>query len=367
MKIICKKNDLVTSVNIASKAVPVKTTMPILESFIIDAADGCIKMIANDMEMGIETVVRGEIEKEGTIAINARIFSDIVRKLPESDIVIESDERYQLTINCENLVFTIPGKPSDEFPSLPEYEKKDPVVMSQFTLKEMIIQTVFSACLTDTANRLMAGELFEVKDGFLRLIALDGHRIAIRKVELKGSNPDKKAIIPAKALSEISKILSGEADDEVRIYFTNMHAIFEFDSSLVILRLIDGEYFNVNQMIKNDYSTKIVINKKMLLNSIDRVSPLYKETEKRPIIIDVNGDDFEISITTSIGNMKDNINVITEGKEIKIGFNPKFIMDVLKVIDEEEIFMFLSGPKAPCYIKDTDENYNYLILPVSIG
>ena len=120
-------------------------------------------------------------------------------------------------------------------------------------------------------------------------------------------------------------------------------------------------------MIKNDYSTKIVINKKMLLNSIDRVSPLYKETEKRPIIIDVNGDDFEISITTSIGNMKDNIKVITEGKEIKIGFNPKFIMDVLKVIDEEEIFMFLSGPKAPCYIKDTDENYNYLILPVSIG
>jgi len=366
MKIVCQKNELVNSVNIVMKAVPAKTTMPILECIIIDALDGVIKLVSNDMEMGIETLVRGEIAEEGEIAINARIFSEIVRKLPDSEITMETDDKYVLTIKCENSVFSITGKSSEEFPSLPEFEKNDAFVMSQYTLKEIVRQTVF-AISDNESNKIMTGELFEIKNGLLRVVALDGHRIAIRKVELKEAYPNKKVIIPGKALNEISKILSGESDKEVRIYFTNMHAVFEFDDTIVLSRLIDGEYFKIDQMIKNDYETKIVINKKELLNSIDRVSPLIKETEKKPIVINVNGDSFEISISTNIGKMDDKINVIKEGKDILIGFNPKFIYDVLRVVDDEEIFIYMTNAKAPCFIRSAEETYNYLILPVTIN
>jgi len=367
MKIICQKSDLLNSVNIALKAVPVKTTMPILESIIIDSIDGCIKLIANDMEMGIETIVKGQIEEEGDIAVNAKTFSEIVRKLPdEDDICIETDDKYQLSISCGELFYKVPGRSSDEFPALPEYQKNEFIELSQFTLRDIIVQTVFSVAMNES-NKIMTGELFEVSNGKLRVVALDGHRIALRQIELKESNLEKKVIIPGKALNEISKILSGDAESTVRVYFTTSQAVFEFDDTLVTLRLIDGEYFKVDQMIRADYKIKVVVNKKTLLNSIDRVSPLYKETEKKPIVIDVNGDNFEISLSTSLGNMKQSINVITEGESIKIGFNPKFIMDVLKVVDDEEIFMFMSGPKSPCFIKNTEENYTYLILPVTIG
>ncbi|MBP5184998.1 MAG: DNA polymerase III subunit beta [Lachnospiraceae bacterium] len=365
MKIICQKDKLVNAVNIVLKAVPVKTTMPILESIVIEAIDGCIKLVSNDMEMAIETVVGGRIEEEGQIAINAKTFSDIVRKLPDSDVVIDTDEKNQLSITSENTFINIPGKSSEEFPALPEYQKTDNITLSQFTLREVINQTTFAISTSDS-NKLMTGVYFEIKQNNLRVVALDGHRIAVRQVELKESYKDKGVIIPGKALNEISKILTGDADSEVTIYLDNMHAIFAIDDTIVLSRLIDGEYFNINQMLNNDYKTKVVINRKALYNSIDRVSPLYKETEKRPIVINIEGDNFELSLTSSIGNIKDNINIISEGEGIRIGFNPRFIMDVLKAVDDEEIFMYMSSPKSPCYIKDTENRYNYVILPVTL-
>lgn len=366
MKITCQKSDLLNSVNIVLKAVPGKTTMPILECIIIDAMDGEIKLISNDMEMGIETIVKGEIAAEGDIAINARIFSDIVRKLPDSEIEMVTDDNYVLTISCDNSVFSIAGKASDEFPSLPEFEKNDALVMSQYTLRELVRQTVFSIS-DNESNKIMTGELFEIKNNNLRVVALDGHRIAIRKVELKQAFNDKKVIIPGKALNEISKILSGDADKEIKIYFTNMHALFEFDDTIVLSRLIDGEYFKVDQMIKNDYEIKVVINKKQFLDSIDRATLLIKETERKPIIINVNGDVVEINVSTGLGKMDCKIDVIKEGKDITIGFNPKYIMDVLKVVDDEEIFLFMTNSKSPCFIRNLEETYNYLVLPVTIN
>ena len=365
MKIICQKDKLVNGVNIVLKAVPVKTTMPILESIVIEAIDGCIKLISNDMEMAIETIVGGRIADEGQIAVNAKTLSEIVRKLPDSEVCIETDEKNQLTITSENTFFNIPGKSSEEFPALPEYQKTDSITLTQLTLREVINQTTFAISTTES-NKLMTGVYFEIKKNMLRLVALDGHRIAVRQVELKESYKDKSVIIPGKALNEISKILMGDSDSEVTIYLDNMHAIFAIDDTIVLSRLIDGEYFNINQMLNNDYKTKVVINRKALYNGIDRVSPLYKETEKRPIVIDINGDDFEISLTSSIGNFKDNISIISEGDPLRIGFNPRYIMDVLKAVDDEEIFMYMSSPKSPCYIKDTENKYNYVILPVTL-
>lgn len=366
MKIICTKSNLAKGVSIVSKAVPSKTTMPILECILIDATTDIIRLTANDMELGIQTEIEGEILDRGMIAIDARIFSEIVRKLPDNDIVIETDDNLQTTIVCEKAKFDIAGKPGEEFSYLPTIEKEDSIEISQFTLKEMIRQTIFSISDSES-NKMMTGELFEIKDNVLRVISLDGHRISIRKMELKNEVRDKKLIVPGKTLIEISKILSGEVESLVNISYTNNHIVFEFDNTIVVSRLIEGEYFKIDQMLSSDYETKLKINKKELLNCIDRATLLIKEGDKKPIIINIQDGVMELKIKSQIGSMNEEIEIEKEGKDLLIGFNPKFLIDALRVIDDEEVTLYLMNAKAPCFIRDDEESYIYLILPVNFN
>ena len=242
MKLVCSKNNLLKSVNIVLKAIPGKTTMPILECILIDASTNNIKFTANDMELGIETIVDGTILEKGIVAIDAKIFSDIIRKLPDNDVTIETDGNLTTTITCEKAKFSISGQSGEEFSYLPYVERDNHIVVSQFTLKEVIRQTIFSIAANEN-NKMMTGELFEVKGDMLRVVSLDGHRISIRKIELKEEYSDIKVVVPGKTLIEISKILSGETEDEVSIFFTKNHIVFEFDDTVVVSRLIEGEYF----------------------------------------------------------------------------------------------------------------------------
>ena len=239
MKIICTKSNLVKGVSIVSKAVPSKTTMPILECILIDASTDVVKLTANDMELGIETTIDGEISERGILAINARIFSEIVRKLPDSDVVIESINDSQAIITCEKAKFNIAAQSGEDFAYLPSVEKDDFITVSEYTLKEVIRQTIFSIADSDT-NKMMTGELFEIDENILKVVSLDGHRISIRKIELKDSYSPKKVIVPGKTLQEISKIVGGEAESDVDISFTRNHIVFEFDRTVVVSRLIEG-------------------------------------------------------------------------------------------------------------------------------
>lgn len=366
MKIICNKSNLVKGVSIVSKAVPSKTTMPILECILIDATMDIIRLTANDMELGIQTEIEGEIIEHDMIAIDAKIFSEIVRKLPDNEIVIETDNNLQMTITCEKAKFDISGKSGDDFSYLPIIEKNETVTISQFTLKEVIRQTIFSIA-DNESNKLMTGELFEIQNGILRVVSLDGHRISIRKIELKEPCEDRKIVVPGKTLIEISKILSGEAESEVCMYFTNNHIVFEFDNTIVVSRLIEGEYFKIDQMLSSDYETKVRINKRELLNCIDRATLLVKEGDKKPIIINIGDEVMELRIKSQLGSMNEDIMIHKEGKDLMIGFNPKFLIDALRVIDDEEVDLYLMNAKAPCFIKDEAENYIYLILPVNFN
>lgn len=366
MKIICNKSNLVKGVSIVSKAVPSKTTMPILECILIDATMDIIRLTANDMELGIQTEIEGEIIEHGMIAIDAKIFSEIVRKLPDNEIVIETDNNLQMTITCEKAKFDISGKSGDDFSYLPIIEKNETVTISQFTLKEVIRQTIFSIA-DNESNKLMTGELFEIQNGILRVVSLDGHRISIRKIELKEPCEDRKIVVPGKTLIEISKILSGEVESEVCMYFTNNHIVFEFDNTIVVSRLIEGEYFKIDQMLSSDYETKVRINKRELLNCIDRATLLVKEGDKKPIIINIGDEVMELRIKSQLGSMNEDIMIHKEGKDLMIGFNPKFLIDALRVIDDEEVDLYLMNAKAPCFIKDEAENYIYLILPVNFN
>lgn len=366
MKLICSKSNLLHGVNIVSKAVPTRTTMAILECILIDASSDEIKLIANDIELGIETVIDGEIVENGIIALDAKIFSDIVRKLPDNEVVIETDASFKTVIICEKAKFNIIGKSGEDFSYLPYIEKNDPISISQFTLKEVIRQTIFSIADNDN-NRLMTGELFEINENQLKVVSLDGHRISIRNIELKSNYESKKVVVPGKTLNEISKILPGSVDDDVTIYITDNHIIFEFLNTTVVSRLIEGEYFKIEQMLSSDYETKVKINKRELLDCIDRATLLVKEGDKKPIIMDIQDGVMELKINSFIGSMNEDIDIEKTGKDILIGFNPKFFIDALRVIDEEEVCLYMVNPKAPCFIRDDDNQFIYLILPVNFN
>ena len=366
MKLICSKSNLLHGVNIVSKAVPTRTTMAILECILIDASANEIKLTANDMELGIETKIEGEIAERGVIALDAKIFSEIVRKLPDSDVTIETDASFKTTITCEKAKFNIVGKSGDDFSYIPYIERNEPIAMSQFTLKEVIRQTIFSIADNDN-NKLMTGELFEIEENDLKVVSLDGHRISIRNIELKNNYSHKKVVVPGKTLQEISKIIGGEAEADVDISFTKNHIVFEFDRTIVVSRLIEGEYFRIDQMLSSDYETKVKINKRELLECIDRATLLIKEGDKKPLIIDIRDESMEFKIKSQVGSMDEDIMCIKEGKDLLIGFNPKFLIEALRVIEDEEVDLYFMNAKAPCFIKDEAQSYIYLILPVNFN
>jgi|GEM_PF-166494 len=330
--------------------------------------EGADKISVNSAAIDRPELISEAADKFGSqcvvVAIDAKLFSEIVRKLPDNDITLSTDSNNNALITCEKSKFNIAGKSGDDFSYLPAIIKDKMITLSQFQLKEVINQTIFSIAINDN-NKMMTGELFEISEGTLKVVGLDGHRIAIRNIKLEGRADDVRVVIPGKTLQEISKILNADAESLVNIYFTNNHVLFEFDQTHVVSRLIEGDYFKINQMLSNDYETKVSINKKEFLDSIDRANLLIREGDKKPIIINIQNGLLQVNVNSAIGALNEDIDIDKEGKDIMIGFNPKFLMDALRVIDDENVTMYLVNHKSPCFIRDKEENYIYLILPVN--
>lgn len=366
MKLQFQKSALLNGISIVSKAIPAKTTMSILECILIDADADQIKLTGNDMELGIETKVEGSILERGKIALDAKLFYEIIRKLPdgEAPVIITSDNKFNTTIQCESALFNILGRDGEEFSYLPYIEREQYITLSQFTLKEAIRQTIFSISPNDS-NKMMAGELLEVKENILKVVSLDGHRISIRNIALKESYESHKVIVPGKTLSEISKILGGDNEKEVQIFFSKNHILFEFDDTMVVSRLIDGEYFKIDHMLSSDYETRVKVNKREFMDSIDRSMILIRDSDRKPIILNVEDSNVNLKVRSTIGSMNADVSAYKAGKDIMIAFNPKFLLDALRVIDDEEVELYMMNPKSPCFIKDEEGTYIYLILPVN--
>lgn len=367
MKISCSQSALLNSVNVVSKAVPSKTPMPILECILLKTENGVIKLTATNMDLGIENIVsNGMIEEEGYVALDAKLFSDVVRNLPPETVFIESDDRFNTVIRCGKAEYKVIGKSGQDFPKLQVLKLDDPLEISQLTLKDVITQTSFSASIND-ANKLMTGVRIEVHANKMKMVALDGHRIAIRIVELKKEYPQNAVVVPAKSLNEINKILSSEPDAQAMIYFTENQIIIDIENTTMVLRLIDGEYFNYEQMIRTRFETKIVVNRRELMESVNRATLLVKEGEKKPVIVNIMDDHIELMGNSAVGSMKEEIQVLKEGNDMMIGFNPRFLMEALRVISDDEVSMYLLDTKSPVFIKNDEETYNYIVLPVNFN
>lgn len=364
MKIECSKQNLLNGVTTVSKAVPSKTTMSILQCILIKAEKGIITLTANDMDLGIETSIEGTIIEEGIIALDAKFLFEIVRKLPDSDVVINVESNFTTNIVCENVKFNLIGKDGSEFPGLPVIDRIDNVLISDLALKDMIRQTIF--CVGNNAsNPIMNSEYFHINGDILEMVALDGHRIAQRKISLKNTYNEISAIIPAKTLNEIERILTGDSNKDVVLYFTNSHIMFEMDQTIVVSRLVEGSYFDYQRMLNNDYETKINVSKKDIFAPIDRGTILLREGEKKPIIFEVRDTNINFFISTLVGKMDENVSVEKTGKDIDIAFNPQFFLETLKAIEDENITIYMMSAKNPCLIKNDEESYVYLILPVN--
>ncbi len=366
MKLTFKKENLLNAVNIVFRAIPARTTNPILECILFDASASQIKLSANDMDLGIETAVSGEIASPGKAALDARLISEIIKKCdsPDSEITIETDDNYLAVIRSDNSEFRIQGRDGEEFPYIPYIEKDHYISISQFTLKEVVRQTAFSAAVNDT-NKMMGGEFIEVQGDRVSFTTLDGHRISVRNVTMKDDYGEMKAIVPVRSLNEISKIVSGGNDKEVLIYFSRNHLMFEFDDTVVVCGIIDGEYFRIKHMLSKDHETRVRVNKNRFSSFIDRSMIFIRENDHKPIILNITEGKMNISIRSSFGMMDGELECEKDGKDIKIAFNPKFLIDALRAVDDEEVDLFFTNAKAPCFIRDEEENYIYLILPVN--
>ncbi len=367
MKVICSKENLLDGINIVQKAVSTKTTLPILEGILIEAGEK-IKMTGNDLEIGIECYVDADIRREGSVVLNSRMFGDIVRRLPDSEVLLEVKENNTVIIECENSLFEIRGLPADGFPALPSLEKNDGIRISQKILKDMIRQTIF-AVSADENRPVLTGSLFEYKDGKFTIVSIDGYRLAMRCVEPEnteeGECTERSLVIPGKTLNEIAKIIQ-PVDEELYIYAAGNQILFDMGKCIMTSRLLEGEYLNYMGIIPKEHETKVSVNTKDLQACFERAALVITSEERRyPVRLEISEELMVITANTEAGNVREEIKIEMQGKKLDISFNHKYFIDALRVIENEMIDIFFTTSIGPCTIRPLQGNdFAYLVLPI---
>ena len=360
------KSDLQNAISTVIKAVPSKSNLTNSDCILIESRMDEVRLLANNGEMAIESVIDASVLEEGKVCIDSRRFQECIRKMPDEEVVIIGNRDYSVHISSGNPSLSIIGKEADTFNDLPAFNPKEHMDIHEFSLKEIIRQTIFSIS-DNEANRTLRGELFEIKDGILRVISLDGQRVSIRKIEIEDETLQKKIIVPGRSLNDLYNILGKETDGVATLHFTDNHLIVTFDHTTFVTRLIDGEFFNVDNVLSKEYSTRITINKREMYECVDRSTIIAKEGDKKAIVLSISEGNVEFKMNSSIGSMKENISVDKKGNDLFIGFNPKYLMDALKAIDDENIHIYFASPKSPCFIRDDEDTYVYMILPVNLS
>ena len=369
MKIVCYKENILKALNSVVKGVASKTTMPILEGILIQTNDNEIKLTSYDLEIGIEYIMECEVKEQGSTVVNAIMFNEIIKKLPDTEIYISLNENNLLEIECEGSLYKLTTMNPDEFPELPKIEVENSIELEQNMLKNMIRKTIFAVSAEE--NRpIFTGCLFEVENNKLNVVAVDGFRLALRSIYLPTKVNDFKAVIPGRTLNEINKILL-DSFDRIRIGIAKNQALFEMENCKVVTRILDGEFLNYKSVIPNSWETRIKVNKNSLQNSFERISLIssssIEKEKKYPVKVSVDIGKITISCTNQTGDAKEEIYISTEGKNIEVGFNPKYFLDSLKVIEDEEVFVEFGTNISPCLIKSVENNeYVYMILPIRL-
>lgn len=368
MKFVCDREKILKAINSVVKGVSSKTTMPILEGILIQTNDKEIKLTTYDLEIGIEYIMQCEVEIQGSTVVNAIMFSEIIRRLPETQISISINEQNLLEIECEGSLYKLATMNPDEFPELPKITVENSIELEQNTLKNMIRKTIFA--VSNEENRpIFTGCLFEVKENKLNVVAVDGFRLAWKSTFLSSKVNDFSAVIPGRTLNEVNKIIL-DSFEPLKIGISKNQALFEMDNCKIVTRVLDGEFLNYANVIPSNWETRIRINRTILQNCFERVSLIsassIEKEKKYPVKVSIDIGKVTISCTNQTGDAKEEIYVTTEGKNLEAGFNPKYFLDSLKAIEDEEIFVDFGTSISPCIIRPVEESgdYIYMILPI---
>lgn len=364
MIFICEKQEILEGISTVQKAITGKSTMPILEGIYIKTNTNSLTLIGSDMDVSIQTTVNANIVEQGSIVIDAKIFGEIIRKLPNSSIKIETLEKQIIRITCEKSVFDVVYMHTNEFPELPEINENLKISVKQNILKNMIKGTSF-AIAQDETRLILQGILFEVKNKNLNLVALDGYRLAI-KSEFLDTDIDIEVVIPGKTLNEVSKILE-DVDDIVDITFTNNHILFNLEKTKIISRLLEGKFINYNSLLPQEHKLLVNVNRQELQNAIERASLMAKDGNTNLIKLDIQPDNLIITSNSQLGKVREEISINLQGEEVQIAFNSRYLLDVLKNIEDDEVVMKMTSGITPCVIEQKNsENAKYLVLPVRL-
>ncbi|CDC06694.1 MAG TPA: DNA polymerase III subunit beta [Clostridiaceae bacterium] len=369
MKIVCYKDKIIKALNSVVKGVASKTTMPILEGILIQTNDNEIKLTTYDLEIGIEYIMECEIKEQGSTVVNAIMFSEIIRKLPDTEIYISLNDKNLLEIECEGSLYKLATMNPEEFPELPKIEIENSIEVDQNVLKNMIRKTIFA--VSSEENRpIFTGCLFEIENNKLNLVAVDGFRLALRSIYLNKQTNNFSAVIPGKTLNEVNKIIS-DSFEPVKIGVSKNQALFEMDNCKIVTRILDGEFLNYKNVIPSNWETRIRVNKNSIQNSFERISLIsasaIEKEKKYPVKVQVDIGKVIISCTNQTGDAKEELFVSTEGKNLEAGFNPKYFLDSLKAVEDEEVFIEFGTSISPCLIKSVENNdYTYMILPIRL-
>ncbi|MFD3155348.1 DNA polymerase III subunit beta [Haloimpatiens sp. FM7330] len=364
MKFTCEKNKLQEAIFIAQKAITGKSTMAILHGILLIAKNNTITLIGSDIDLSIETKLDATVSEEGKIVVDSRLFGEIIKKLPNSEVEIATIENNSINIKCEKSNATLLHMDASNYPELPTINENMICSISQKLLKNMIKGTIFASAQDET-RPILTGVLFEINDRKLNLIALDGYRLALRSESINNDN-SISAVIPGKTLNEVSKVLEDD-DNTVNITFTPNHILFNLGKTKIMSRLLEGEFIRYNSIIPEEYNLKVIVKRDEILKCIERASLVGKDGNTNLVKLDICDDNMIITSNSQLGKVREELNIILQGESLKIAFNAKYLIDVFKIMDEEEICMELSSSVSPCVIKNKEKNNCiYLLLPVRL-
>jgi len=365
MRFKCMRSDLSFAVSNVSRAVSAKATIPALEGVLIKAYGSKLEISGYDLEIGIITEVEASIIEEGEIVVSARLFNEIIRKLPEEIVNIETDDRLITYIHSGAADYQIVGINSTEYPELPAVEELNCLTINAEILKNMIRQTIF-AVSDNMAKPIYTGSLFDIDGGIFRIVAVDGFRMAIRE-ENVDCDLNTKFVVPGKTQSEILKLITDTKKD-VEMKIGQRHIILKIEKYSIISRLIEGNFLDYKTTVPKAAGTEFVINTRILAAAVDRMSLLTNEKIQSPVRCAISGDEIKLSCSTTVGRASDMIPVQVIGKDVEIGFNNRYLLDALKNSDTDEVRVILNGSLSPMIIKPVSgESFTFLVVPMRLA
>lgn len=369
MKFTCSQQSLSKALNTVSKAVTTRTTIPILKGILLKASsDGTLTLSASDLDISIEKKINVNVEEEGSVVVLSKLFSNIIRKLPNEEILIEEKDDNTIMIKTISSEFTIVGLPTDEFPNINEIEDKSNMLsFDKEIFKDMVNKTSFAASI-DESKGIIVGVLMEIEPDAVNMVALDGFRMAVAREQMKSAD-STKIIISSKIINEVNKIISEtESEEDINIMLSDKKAVILVDNTKIIIRLMEGDFINYKSIIPTVNKTKVEIGRSILLQSIERASLLAKEGKNNLIKLTIKNNLMTITSKSEEGNVKEEIIMEKTGDDLEIGFNSKYVIDVLKAVDDEQVLMEFNTSTTPCLVKPIAGNsFEYLILPVRIA